>query len=47
MEIAVLPASEDVFFAVGGSSSAGVTSSGATMEFFVSKYDTSTGQLLE
>lgn len=47
MEIAVLPYSEDVFFAVGGSASVGVTSSGGTMEFFVAKYDTSTGQLLE
>ena len=43
MEVAVLPDSEDVFFAVGGSSSAGVTSSGTTMEFFVAKYATSTG----
>jgi hypothetical protein len=47
MEIAVLPQSEEVFFAIGGSSSTGITSSGSTMEFFVAKYATSTGQLLE
>jgi hypothetical protein len=47
MEVAVLPVSEDVLFAVGGSSSVAITSSGATMEFFVAKYATSTGQLLE
>ncbi len=43
MDIAVMPGSEDVFFAVGGGQSIGVTAVGATMEFFVAKYSTIDG----
>jgi hypothetical protein len=47
MEIAVMPMSEDVFFAVGSSGTSGMSSSASFMQFFISKHVTSTGQLLE